>query len=182
MPVGFDDATSRIGSDPFVTPIEAREPARRLRGRLALPVSVWTAERPGGSPVGLTVSSVLVADGAPPEVLGLVDPLSDFYEAAGQTGRFVLHVLTADHIRLAEKFAGRLPVDPFEGEAVSATPWGPALQGALTRAACTLLASSDAGYSRLLRARIDEIVLDERATPPLVHYRGAYLGARPLPT
>lgn len=176
--MSFDD-TSRIGSDPFAAPAEAREPARRLRGRLAAPVTVWTAQPAAGPPAGITVSSVLVAEGVPPEVLGLVDGLSAFCDAAAETGRFVVHVLAADQTRLAEKFALRLPGDPFGDEEVSPTPWGPALVRATTRAACTLLSSSDVGYGRLLRGRIDEMVLDDRPVQPLVYYRGGYVSVRP---
>ena len=50
-------------TDPFATPDADRSPVRRMRGRLATAVTLWTA---GGDPVppaGLTVSSTLVADG-----------------------------------------------------------------------------------------------------------------------
>ena len=51
----------RVGSQaPFTVPPERRDPARRLRGRLVAPVTVWTAGRPPGG-AGLTVSSVLAA-------------------------------------------------------------------------------------------------------------------------
>ncbi len=175
----LDDGTSRIGSNPFTTPIEAREPARRLRGRLAMPVTVWTAQGAAKNAAGITVSSVLIAEGAPSEVLGLVDPLSSFFEAARETGRFLVHVLASDQTRLAEKFALRLPGDPFEGEDVAPTPWGPALIRTATRAACTLHGTTEAGYAHLVRGRIDEIVLDEGAVQPLVHYRGSYLSTGP---
>ncbi|MGH9087107.1 MAG: flavin reductase family protein [Acidimicrobiales bacterium] len=178
--MSFDDGTSRIGSDPFAAPLEEREPVRRLRGRLPAPVTVWTAGGDTGTPAGITVSSVLVADGAPPEVLGLVDPLSTFWDAARATERFVVQVLARDQTRLAEKFALRVPGDPFDGEELSSTPWGPAIIGVGTRAGCTLVGSSDAGYALLVRARIDEIVLDERPLRPLVHYRSAYLTVGPL--
>ena len=46
---------------PLRHPEEDRSAVRRLRGRLAAPVTLWTA--PG--PAGLTVSSMLVADGEP---------------------------------------------------------------------------------------------------------------------
>ncbi len=175
----YDDGTSRIGADPFSTPVAARDPVRRLRGRLASPVTVWTAFAPDGASVGLTVSSVLVAEGEPPELLGLLDPLSAFCEAVGVGGRFLVHVLTADQARTAERFALRFPGDAFEGEAPVPTPWGPALPGVATRAACTLRSSTDVGYARLGRAGIDEIALDERSVRPLVYYRGTYLTAGP---
>lgn len=177
----YDDGVSRIGSDPFGTPADARLPARRLRGRLASPVTVWTAYRAGGSPAGLTVSSILVAEGDPPEVLGLLDPLSDLWEALSDTGRCVVHVLAADQERAAERFALRFPGDPFESSAVEASAWGPVLSQVPTRASCALIGSTDAGYGRLVRAGIDAVTLDERAAPPLVYFRGTYLRAGPTP-
>ena len=72
------------GQPPFAVPPERRDSARRLRGRLVAPVTVWTAGHP---PVGtgLTVSSVLVAEGQPARLLGLIDPTSAFFEAAQET-------------------------------------------------------------------------------------------------
>jgi 3-hydroxy-9,10-secoandrosta-1,3,5(10)-triene-9,17-dione monooxygenase reductase component len=179
-PVSFDDGTSRIGSDPFTTPVEARQPARRFRGRLAMPVTVWTSQSAARSPAGITVSSVLIADGTPPEVLGLIDPLSDFWDAAQESARLVVHILDADQTRLAEKFALRFPGDPFEGEQLLPTSWGPAIATAAPRASCTLLSSADAGYLRLVRARIDGFELGEEPVRPLVHYRGRYMSVGPL--
>lgn len=178
--MGFDDATSHIGADPFLTPVEARAPARRLRGRLTAPVTVWTTTTAEGEPVGITISSVLVVDGEPPEVLGVVDPLSVFFDALGGSGRFVMHVLSVDQSRLAEAFALRFPGDPFEDQPMSPSPWGPALGSVTTRAGCAVIASSEVGYSRLVRARVEDIVLDERAMRPLVRHRGEYrtVGAR----
>jgi flavin reductase (DIM6/NTAB) family NADH-FMN oxidoreductase RutF len=51
-----------------------------LRGRLVAPVTVWTAGQvPDGA--GLTVSSVLVAEGQPARLLGLIAPTSALWEA-----------------------------------------------------------------------------------------------------
>src|ERR671913_178577 len=46
-------------SDPFATPEQDKSPVRRLRGRLAAGVTLWTTT----GPAGLTVSSMMVADG-----------------------------------------------------------------------------------------------------------------------
>src|ERR671932_775332 len=78
--VGGQDAGRAPGQDPirvggqppFAVPAERRDPARRLRGRLVAPVTVWTAGHPPGG-AGLTVSSVLVAEGQPARLLGLLD-------------------------------------------------------------------------------------------------------------
>ena len=43
------------GQPPFAVPAGRRDPARRLRGRLVAPVTIWTAGRPPGG-AGLTVS------------------------------------------------------------------------------------------------------------------------------
>jgi 3-hydroxy-9,10-secoandrosta-1,3,5(10)-triene-9,17-dione monooxygenase reductase component len=95
----------RVGSEPpFAVPAERRDPARRLRGRLVAPVTVWTAgQLPGGA--GLTVSSVLVAEGEPARLLGLIDPTSAFFEAAREAGAFVVHVLGVGDRALAERFS-----------------------------------------------------------------------------
>src|SRR5436305_10995250 len=92
-------------TDPFATPEGERSPVRRVRGRLAAPVTLWTA--PG--PAGLTVSSVLIADGTPGRVLGLVDGESELWEAASSAGRFSVIPLTAEDRQLADRFAGLLP-------------------------------------------------------------------------
>jgi hypothetical protein len=103
----------RIGHQPpFAVPPERRSPARRLRGRLVAPVTVWTAGRPPGG-AGLTVSSILVAEGEPARLLGLIDPTSAFWEAMRETGTFVVHVLAAGDRHLAERFSEIRP--PIRG-------------------------------------------------------------------
>src|SRR5687767_7984275 len=99
----------RIGSDPFAVPIADRDRTRRFRGRLPYPVTVWTASASDGRATGLTISSILVAEGDPPTVLGLVSPLSDVWDTITETRRFVVHVLSAGDRRLADDFAGRYP-------------------------------------------------------------------------
>src|SRR5690242_17428201 len=92
-------------SDPFATPEEDRSPVRRLRGRLAAPVTLWTA--PG--PQGLTVSSMLVADGDPGRVLGLIDEESELWAAIEESGRFAVAPLGPSDRQLADRFAGLMP-------------------------------------------------------------------------
>ena len=80
--------TVEPGADPLHRSVRdarrASSPVRRLRGRLAAPVTLWTA--PG--PAGLTVSSTLVADGEPGRLLGLIDEECDLW-AAVERGRAV---------------------------------------------------------------------------------------------
>src|SRR4051812_27739109 len=96
-----------IGEDPFAVPIAQRDPVRRLRGRLPAAVTVWTASFADGRPTGITVSSVLIGEGEPPVVLGLIGTLTDFWDAVCESRRFVVHVLDEDQRRVADEFAGR---------------------------------------------------------------------------
>ena len=171
---GFDDGVQRIGSDPFAAPEAQRDPARRLRGRLAEPVTVWTAVDADGGPIGLTVSSVLVVEGAPAEVVGVIGPLSDLAEALGVGRRFVVHLLASDQVRLAEQFAGQFPGDPFAEHPWAMSAWGPTLERLGTRASCTVAGRQPLGYGLLVRGRIDSVVLGTERPGPLVHYRGRY--------
>ncbi len=175
--MGFDDGYRRIGSDPFLA--AEQDPARRLRGRLTAPVTVWTAYDSDGIPAGITVSSVLVVEGEPPEVIGLLGPLSEFWDVVSHSKRFVVHVLQADQTRIADQFALRYPGEPFEGLSMSSTPWGPVLDAIAVRAACSFSGYMEAGYSLLVRGRIDDVVVENDDVYPLVHYRGRYLTARP---
>jgi 3-hydroxy-9,10-secoandrosta-1,3,5(10)-triene-9,17-dione monooxygenase reductase component len=165
--------------DPFATPPEQRDPARRLRGRLTSPVTVWTAGAPG-SPSGLTVSSIMVAEGAPPSVAGLVNPLSDLWDAIQETAAFVVHVLDRDQRALAERFAGRRPSPGglFRDVRVAHGEWGPVLTDVANRARCRLSATQELGYHELVLGTIEGV----DTTPledPLAYFLGRYRTLRP---
>jgi 3-hydroxy-9,10-secoandrosta-1,3,5(10)-triene-9,17-dione monooxygenase reductase component len=168
------------GDNPFNPPPERRDPARRLRGRLVSPVTVWTAATDDG-PVGITVSSILVADGEPPAVLGLIDPLSDFWSAVQESKAFIVHVLLEPHRRLSDLFAGRYPGpgSKFDGVAFEPTPWGPVLDDAGTRACCRLGGATEVGDALLVRGDVERHELGPGSTAPLAYFRGDYYGIRP---
>ncbi len=162
-------------SDPFATPPEAKTAGRSLRGRLAAPVTIWTAGS-GSHRAGLTVSSVVVADGEPALVLGLVAPTTDLFEAIGSSERFVMHVLARDAWRTAEVFAGRRPSPGGIFEAVAAvdTEWGPRFDAPAT-AYCSVIGRQEVGYHVLVTASIDQVE-QEDLDAPLVYFRGKYRG------
>ena len=168
------------GQPPFAVAPERRDPARRLRGRLVAPVSVWTAGRlPGGA--GLTVSSVLVAEGQPPRLLGLIDPTSAFWEAVQETRAFVVHVLAVGDRGLAERFSEiRPPIrGPFERLEVGESPWGPVLGGRRPRAACRLTGSTPVGYAELVEGVIEQLELPD-LEDPLAYLHGRYRSVQDL--
>lgn len=161
--------------DPFATPEEDRSPVRRLRGRLVAPVTLWTA--PG--PAGLTVSSVLVADGDPGRVLGLIDDESDLWAAARAAGRFAVCPLREGQQQLADRFAGLAPAPggPFAQGRWSGTPYGQVPAGPATWAGCRLDGARRYGWAVLVEATIEQVTLGDDGSP-LSHYRGRYRNGR----
>ena len=160
--------------DPFATPLEARQPIRRFRGRLAAGVTIWTAGA-GAERMGLTMSSVLVAEGDPPSILGLMSDTTDLYERIRTSGRFVVHVLDSDKAIPADVFAGLRPSPggKFTGVAFEESEWGPVLTQVQTRAYCSFVEETEVGYHRLMRGEVEKIELDELQRP-LVYFRGRY--------
>jgi 3-hydroxy-9,10-secoandrosta-1,3,5(10)-triene-9,17-dione monooxygenase reductase component len=158
-------------TDPFATPEPDRAPVRRLRGRLASAVTLWTA--PG--PAGLTVSSMLVADGEPGRVLGLIDEESELWDAVAHAGVFTVTPLGAGDGQLADRFAGLLPAPGglFATGAWTQTDYGPVLQDAGTWAGCRLDSHRPCGWTLLVEATIETVRL-QSTKAPLVHYRGRY--------
>lgn len=165
---------------PFETPPELRRAARRLRGRLAQPVTAWTSAR-GGHPAGLTVSSMLVADGTPAHVLGLIDPDSELADALEASGRGCVSVLRWPDRQLAEALAGLAPAPggPFRQGWID-TDWGPVVASAEAWCGFGVLETREVGWSRLVIGRIEHIELTE-PTEMLWLWRGRYRGGPETP-
>jgi flavin reductase (DIM6/NTAB) family NADH-FMN oxidoreductase RutF len=158
-------------SDPFASPERDRAPLRRLRGRLASPVTLWTA--PG--PAGLTVSSTLIADGDPGRILGLIDDESELWAAVEECGRFTVAPLRAPDRQLADRFAGLMPAPGglFRSERWRETEYGPVLDGLDTWAGCRLTGSRPYGWSLLVEGTVEHVEIGPDLDP-LTHFRGRY--------
>jgi 3-hydroxy-9,10-secoandrosta-1,3,5(10)-triene-9,17-dione monooxygenase reductase component len=167
--------------DPFATPTELRDPARRFRGRMVCPVTLWTSGPPA-SPSGLTISSAMVAEGRPASVLGLVNPTAELWDALQEMQTFVVHLLERRHRRLAERFAGQFPSPGglFRDLATEPSEWGPKLLDVANRACCRLRSVRAAGYNQLVEGMVE--ATDVAALPePLAYYQGHYRGLGPRP-
>jgi flavin reductase (DIM6/NTAB) family NADH-FMN oxidoreductase RutF len=152
------------------------DPVRLLRSRLGGAVTLWTSG--AGDDVfewaGLTVTSVLVANGEPARLLALLDPDSDLMAALASTGRAAVAVLTWDDRALADAFAGTAPAPggPFRQAAFTTSPWGPRLASATTWAGVRLESSTPVGWSTLVTCVVDEVTVGEGDA--LIHRRGRY--------
>ncbi|WP_344152764.1 flavin reductase family protein [Nocardioides koreensis] len=157
---------------PFLDP--EPDPVRRWRGRLGGAVTLWTAGDETGR-AGLTVTSLMVANGEPPRVLGLLDPDSDLADTLVRTGRAVVQLLGWEHRGLADAFAGTAPAPggPFRTGEFESTPWGPRLLGADTWAGVALESTAEVGWSSLVTCTLERVEVGE-ADVPLVHRRGRY--------
>lgn len=168
-------AAVTVHSDhPFATPVDERDPVRRLRGRLVSPVTVFTAGRDGDR-VGLTVGSVLVVEGEEPIVGGIVGTGSDLAEAAEETGGFVVHVLSAGERAVADVFAGIRPAPGgmFATRALTDTEWGPRLDDVPDWAGCRFRDVEQIGEQSLLTGRVEHLELSDLVSP-LAYFRGSY--------
>jgi flavin reductase (DIM6/NTAB) family NADH-FMN oxidoreductase RutF len=160
-------------SHPFADP--EPDPVRRFRGRLGGAVALLTAGA-GADRAGLTVSSLMVANGDPARVLTLVDPDSDLAEAVARTRRAVVQLLAWSHRDLAEAFAGTAPAPggPFRTGEFTDTAWGPRLADATTWAGLALESAAPVGWSSLLTLVVEDVTVGDD-DEPLVHRRGRYV-------
>lgn len=160
---------------PFAASGQPRRPLRRFRGRLPAPVTIWAAVTERG-PVGLTVSSVAVADGEPGEVVGLVDPASDLFDAVVANGRWAVSLLGYADRQLSDAMAGLAPAPggPFRLAQWRDTEWGPVLAGSPGWLGARLLTEPvEAGWSMLVRGSVEHTEIDE-AHAPVAYVRGQY--------
>ena len=152
------------------------DPVRQLRSRLGGAVTLWTSGT--GDDMfewaGLTVTSVLVANGEPARLLALLDPDSDLVAVLGSTGRAVVALLTWDERALADAFAGTAPAPggPFRQAAFVTSPWGPRPASATTWAGVRLESSAPVGWSSLVTCLVDEVTIGDGDA--LIHRRGRY--------
>jgi flavin reductase (DIM6/NTAB) family NADH-FMN oxidoreductase RutF len=158
---------------PFADP--EPDPIRRFRGRLGGAVTLWTAGE-GTARSGLTISSLMVANGETATILALVDPDSDFLETVRATDRCVVQGLSWRDRAIAEMFAGTAPAPggAFTHADFEQTPWGPRLASATSWAFAVPLDERVVGWSVLLTCRVEEAAVMDEIDPALGHRRGRF--------
>lgn len=174
--VGHYEEVTIHSDHPFLPPEGERDPLRRFRGRLAAPVTVWTVAS-AGERAGLTVSSMLVADGDPGGLLALVDEDSEFWDVAQSAASVAVSLLAWEHRGLADAFAGTAPAPggPFKMARWNDTTWGPVLEGAVGWIGARFVQEPPrhVGWGLLLEAAIEHVEVNGDAEA-LTHVRGRY--------
>lgn len=97
---------------------------RRTLGRFPTGVTIITAWRSDGDPVGLTVSSFNAVSLSPPLVLWSLSVNSSSLNALQACDRYAIQVLAADQLSLAGRFATGSQAQRFEGIPLTRTPRG----------------------------------------------------------
>jgi flavin reductase (DIM6/NTAB) family NADH-FMN oxidoreductase RutF len=159
---------------PFKTPPDQRDPVRQFRGRLAAPVTVVTAGT-AEKPSGLTVSSLMVAEGEPSFVHFLAGDTTDLWHSIQKTEAFIVHILDEEHRELSDRFAliRPSPGGPFAGLRVETTEFGPELSGLGNRAYCRYVGHREDAHHVLVHGEIERIELHD-LRHPLQYFRGEY--------
>lgn len=166
-----------IHSDhPFQPPEGERDQLRRFRAHLPAPVTVWAAGSARSRRAGLTVSSVLVADGKPGRVVGLVDEDSDLAGLLPSTDTFTVNALASGGANIAEVFAGLAPSPggPFRTGKWDESNWGPVLADSAGWLGVRLSvdAPRHVGWALMVEGIIEHI--EVRSEDALSHIRATY--------
>ena len=149
---------------------------------MSAPVSVWAAGQ-GGGRAGWTLSSFLLVDGEPAEVVGVLDEDSTLAErltgSEAVAGRpFTVNLLGWHHRGLADAFAGLVPAPggPFPVGRWRDTDWGPVLDDAPGWLGVRLRSVPDhAGWGLLIRATVGHVEIgSDPAEGMLAYVRGRY--------
>jgi flavin reductase (DIM6/NTAB) family NADH-FMN oxidoreductase RutF len=137
-------------------------------------VTIVTAGGADGR-AGLTVSSLVVAEGEPGLVYFLVGSTADLFYAIEETGKFVVHVCEGRHRELSDIFAGLRPSPGgmFVDQSVTQTEYGPVFESIGTRAYCTHSRNAEESYSVLVSGSIDRVEATD-IDDPLAYFRGRY--------
>lgn len=147
---------------------------RQLLGRFATGVTIVTAVRPDGRPIGMTASSLASVSLQPPLVSLCIDREAEIHEVLRSAPRWAINILAADQEALSRRFAAPND-DRFDGIGYDTTSTGLVLlDGTLAHIECVPEAFHPAGDHTIVVGR----VTGGRTHPrlPLLYYRGGYTG------
>ena len=145
---------------------------RQLLGRFATGVTVLTARRGDGRPVGMTASSVASVSLDPPLLLVAVAHTNDMHDALLGAAHFAVNILAEDQETLARRFA-EVEANRFDGVGFREGRHGvPLIDGVLAHIECAKQAAVPGGDHTVFFGLVTGGEVSERR--PLLYYRGGY--------
>jgi 3,4-dihydroxy-2-butanone 4-phosphate synthase len=170
----------RLGIEPALagaaSPAGAKHEMRTAMGHFATGVTVVTARRLDGSPVGTTVNAVSSVSLRPPLLLACLATDSETLAALRDSSRFAVNMLAAEQRHHSDRFAakgdGARPDEvEFEEHALGV----PVLPGSLATIACRVEAIHRAGDHEIVIGEALSISPASNGARPLLFFRGSYL-------
>ncbi len=173
--------------DPTMSPRKSAGSAPFKLGMrtLAGAVSVVTAHRRDGVPIGLTATSVSSLSAEPPSLLVCVNRKSDIGAVLTSGAIFAVNVLTTSQIDVAQAFGGQTSAKGRDRFATGT--WHRSLAGEVPllvgcRAAfeCTVAHVHDWETHHIVIGSVTEVHFFNSQEPPLAYCDGAYQTLKPL--
>ena len=117
---------------------------------------------------GLTATAVCSVSAEPPQLLVCVNKTASAHDPIGHAGFFCVNILSPQHRKIAERFAGMDGVEGDErfhdmGEWSSLSTGAPVLKGCPVSFDCRLVSKLSAGTHTIYIGEIVDLVLDPEA-------------------
>ena len=147
---------------------------RRALSCFATGVAVVTTVDANNRRVGITVSSFNSVSLEPPLVLWSIADNAYSYDAFIDAEHFAVNVLTKEQQHLSERFATK-GISKFDGlECHDGLHGSPIIENSAACFECSTEHRYDGGDHKIIVGRV--LRFKDRATDPLIWYRGRYLG------
>lgn len=146
---------------------------RAALSKFASGVTVVTTKDAEGKFHGLTVSAFCSLSLKPPLILVCIDKTAGSHDAFGESGHFVVNVLSEDQIGHSNQFASPI-FDKFEGiEYHEGIEGIPVLKNVLANLECKLVNSHENGDHTIFVGQVEKTTINENGKP-LLYFHGNY--------
>ncbi len=146
---------------------------RAALSKFASGVTIVTTKDMDGNLHGITVSAFCSVSLDPPLILVCIEKKAACHFAVGDSGAFVVNILSENHIDYSNRFALSIP-DKFEGmdyrEGVNGIPF---LENVLAILECRLVNSQINGDHTIFVGQVENTVINENENP-LLYFNGLY--------
>ena len=128
---------------------------------------------------GLTATAVCSVSAEPPQILVCVNKTASAHDPIGEAGFFCVNILSPDHRKIAERFAGMDGVEGDErflglGDWSTLTTGAPVLAGCPVSFDCRMVSKVAAGTHTIYIGEIVDLALDPTAHA-LLYCDGAFV-------